>query len=150
MSEAVIKYYLILTRKRQVHVGHDTEIVELEGDSLEQARADADQQLRGDPEKWRSKAQAHGLGLLHVIFDLNPEGSRGTLLRPEFLPFETARIVQVVDERPSLEFYAEMKTWAAAEEKRVRAKFDADHEYQEFLRLYKKYVKDGGNGATAE
>lgn len=133
-------YYLILTRKRAAHVGSDTKIVELEGETLEEARGDADRQLRGEPANWHAEARpCAGIGL-NIHFFLNA-GQRGALLSPAFFPYETAQIVQVVDDRPSLRFHEELTVWADAEKQKLSAQFDADPEYQEFLRLTKKFLE---------
>ena len=130
------KYYLIATRGRQSHVGPDTEIIDLNADTLEQAQAEADQRLRGDREKWKATANAYASGV-QISYNLNP--GKQSLLHPAYLPFEIAQIVQVVDERPALEFYKEIKTWAAAEKARITAQFNNDPEYGEFMRLTKKF-----------
>ena len=131
-----IKYYLIATRKRQRHIGDDTEIIELEADNLEQARAEADQRLRGEREKWKATGNAYASGV-QISYNLN--SGKQSLLHPVYLPFEIAQIVQVVDERPALEFYEEIKTWAKSEKTRITAQFNADPEYREFMRLTKKF-----------
>ena len=137
------KYQLIVQREYFKNQ-QKTYAIDLEGETIEEARTHAKQLLYGRPDKWEGKLESWStrFGDPGLKVCLDPEGTvdpyYGFLMGPldQRIPITSATIVEVTGETLDIDaMQQELNDFYKAERQRL---IDSD-EYQQYLELQKKY-----------
>lgn len=122
-----------------------TYVLDLEGDTIEEARVHAKQLLYGHPDKWEGKLEPVSFrpNDPDLKMHLDPEGTidpyYGFLMGPgnSRIPIESATLVEVTGEGLDIEaMQTELDVFHDAEKKR---QIESD-EYRQYLALKEKYA----------
>jgi hypothetical protein len=139
--------YQLVVHREYYKNQQKTYALDLDGDTIEEARAHAKLLLYGDPSKWQGKLVSSSSfmssGPPDLEVQLDPEGE----IDPHYgflmgvgnsrIKITSATLVEVTGEELDIPgMQKELDTWAFEEKQRLLA----DPEYQELLRLKKKFA----------
>jgi hypothetical protein len=135
------KFQLIVKGESGKYTRGDCAVIDLDGDTIEEARASARLQLVGDRTLWQAGWRKNYDNEMELVVWLNPDDAldlyHGVLLNPdrETEVVHQAWIVQVAEHVGLDTLRNEVRDWTVEQ----RQTLQADPEYQEYMRLKRKF-----------